>query len=205
VPTVVFIERDGRAQTAAALDGGSLARLCDEADAPVPFHCRRGNCGTCRIEVLQGADQLLPPQAHELRLLALLGLSPERHRLACQAQMQAGAAELRLRPLGRRAPRPRSVRFPVELRPGAMRVPAPATGAEDILVTGAARLNPGAVILFDFRPPDTSLRRQVMARVTTVEPAGPTAAGHGHAVVGAELLEDDDFLASLFPPAAPDA
>lgn len=202
MPTVVFIGPDGRSQAAEAPEGGSLAQLCDAADSPVPFHCRRGNCGTCRVEVLQGAGQLLPPQAPELRLLALLGLPPERHRLACQAQMQAGGAELRLRPLGRKAPRHPSVRVPVEFGPDAMRVPALATGAEDILVTGADRLDSGTVILFDFRPPGAPQRRQVMARVSAIEPLGTTPEGHERALVAAELLEDDDLLVSLLPAAA---
>jgi ferredoxin len=203
MPTVVFTDTDGRLLTISAPEGGSLARLCDEVDSPVPLHCRRGNCGTCRIEVLQGADQLLPPQAQELRLLALLGLAPACHRLACQARMQPGTARLQLRPLGRKAPRPRSVRIPVELGPGAMRVRMPATIAGNVLITGADSLDRGAVVLFDFHPPGASGRRQVMARVSTIESDGPGAGGHERAVATVELLEHDDVLVSLVRPAVP--
>jgi len=201
MPTVVFIDPFGRAHTAAALDGGGLARLCDEVDSPVPFHCRRGTCGTCRVEVLKGADELLPPQAGELQLLALLGLSPERHRLACQAQMRPGWASLELRPLGRKAPKLRSVRVPIVHAAGAMRVLAQDTGAGEILVTGAEEITAGAVVLLDFTQPDTPRARQVMARIAGVESISPAAAGGLRLMTTVELLEHDDFLVSLFPPA----
>jgi 2Fe-2S ferredoxin len=95
---VVFELRAGGAPvTADAPEGGSLADLCDRIDAPIPFSCRSANCGTCRIEVLEGADELLPANDEELDVLDIVGLVPPKHRLACQSEMKAGSGVLRIR------------------------------------------------------------------------------------------------------------
>jgi ferredoxin len=80
-----------------APEGGSLADLCDAVDAPIPFSCRSANCGTCRIEVLEGADLLLPPQDDELDVLDIFMVAPPKFRLACQSQMLPGLGTLRIR------------------------------------------------------------------------------------------------------------
>jgi ferredoxin len=76
--------------------GGRLLDLCDEAGAPVPFSCRSASCGTCRVEVLEGAGLLSPPGAHEREVLELFGDGPDR-RLACVAVVLSGPGRLRLR------------------------------------------------------------------------------------------------------------
>jgi ferredoxin len=47
--------------------------------------------------VLEGSSELLPPQDEELDVLDIFGLSPQTHRLACQAKMRPGVATLRVR------------------------------------------------------------------------------------------------------------
>jgi 2Fe-2S ferredoxin len=79
-------------------EGGALVDVCDEHAAPVPFSCKSANCGTCRVEVLEGAAELLPPEDEELDVLEIFA-SPPTHRLACQAKMRAGLATLRVRPV----------------------------------------------------------------------------------------------------------
>src|SRR5215831_17781522 len=81
-----------------APDGGALADLCDEHEAAVPFSCRSANCGTCRIDVLEGIDLLAPPADDELDVLDLFGDDPLKRRLTCQARMQPGDGVLRIRP-----------------------------------------------------------------------------------------------------------
>jgi ferredoxin len=75
---------------------GRLLDACDEAGAPVCFSCRGGDCGTCRVEVLAGADRLSPPSADEAETLRRLGAAPE-DRLACQVRVRRGPGLVRLR------------------------------------------------------------------------------------------------------------
>jgi len=55
----------------AAPNGGSLADLCDEHAAPIPFACRDANCGACRVEVLEGASELCEADPDEARLIGV--------------------------------------------------------------------------------------------------------------------------------------
>jgi ferredoxin len=99
VPVVVFESPHGPAVEVSAPDGGPLVDLCDALCAPVPFSCRGANCGTCRIDVLEGGDLLEPPEDDELDVLILFDDFPSRRRLACQARLRGGAGTLRVRPV----------------------------------------------------------------------------------------------------------
>src|SRR5687767_8842495 len=91
MPTITFESRDGSRQTTAdAPDGGAIADLCDDHAAPIPFSCRSASCATCHIEVLDGADVLLPPEDEELDVLDAIASSPPRFRLACCAKLRPG-------------------------------------------------------------------------------------------------------------------
>jgi ferredoxin len=81
----VTVEADGR-----------LLDACDEVSAPVAFSCRSANCGTCRVEVLAGADLLEPPRADEVEVLALTSARTY-ERLACQVVVRPGPGLVRLR------------------------------------------------------------------------------------------------------------
>jgi ferredoxin len=81
-----------------APDGARLVDLCDERCAPVPFSCRSASCGTCRVDVLEGADRLEPPRDEELDVLDIFGDDPARRRLCCQARALPGEGRIRVRP-----------------------------------------------------------------------------------------------------------
>jgi ferredoxin len=99
VPTIEFEANPlGGPKTAEVPDGGALLDICDATYAPVPFSCRSATCGTCHIEVLEGADLLVSPDATELELLDLLR-GPANSRLACQAVIKPGPGRVRLRPI----------------------------------------------------------------------------------------------------------
>jgi ferredoxin len=99
VPIIVFQSLDGAPTVEAdAPDGACLVDLCDERNAPVPFSCRSASCGTCRVEVLEGAELLEPPRDEELDVLDIFGDDPARRRLACQARARPGAGRIRVRP-----------------------------------------------------------------------------------------------------------
>lgn len=89
----------GPARTLIAATRARLLDLCDEARAPVRFGCRAARCTTCRIEVIEGAEALEPPEIEEAELLAATGAPPS-VRLACQAVVREGSGRVRLRWIG---------------------------------------------------------------------------------------------------------
>lgn len=99
MPTIEF-EGAGIAgdKTAEAPTGGDLLDICDEVLAPVAFSCRSASCGTCHIEVFEGADLLEDPEEDERDLLDILD-GPENARLACQAKVKPGPGLVRIRPI----------------------------------------------------------------------------------------------------------
>jgi len=96
VPSVAFQRPGGTVAEVDVPGGARLLDLCDALQAPVPFSCRSASCGTCRIEILEGADLLEPPREDELEVLAVFGDDPGRRRLACQARVRPGAGRLRV-------------------------------------------------------------------------------------------------------------
>lgn len=94
MPTIVF-ERTGFVVDVP--EGGRVLDLCDEYPrAGIPFSCRDANCGTCRLEVLEGEALCEPADEDERSLLAHLGNRP-RMRLGCQLVLKSGEGRVRLR------------------------------------------------------------------------------------------------------------
>ena len=94
---VVFESSGAPSVEADAPDGARLVDLCDDRGAAVPFSCRSASCGTCRIDVLEGAELLDAPRDEELDILDIFGDDPGRRRLACQARVGAGTGRVRVR------------------------------------------------------------------------------------------------------------
>lgn len=61
---------------------------CDELG--IVFGCRNGMCRTCESEVLEGMENLSPPNEKE----RMHGLSPT-HRLMCQAEIKNGTVVIK--------------------------------------------------------------------------------------------------------------
>ena len=98
MPRVRFEAHETDALEIEAPRGARLVDLCDEHTAPVPFSCRSASCGTCRVDILEGADLLEPPRDEELDVLDIFGDDPSRRRLACQARFKAADGLLRVKP-----------------------------------------------------------------------------------------------------------
>src|SRR5665213_420598 len=99
MPEVIFAPTEGERLAVEAPDGGSLGDLCDEVGAPVTFSCRSATCGSCRVEVLEGVDLLVPADADERDLLAsFASVASATYRLACQAIMRQGPGRIVLSP-----------------------------------------------------------------------------------------------------------
>ena len=64
-------------------DGTCLAETCEKAG--IPFSCNSGVCGTCQIEVLEGADNLNELNKEEQDLAM-----DRNHRLGCQCVIKSG-------------------------------------------------------------------------------------------------------------------
>jgi ferredoxin len=60
--------------------------LDDSGSHGLPIACRGGNCGTCRVRVLEGEHALVPPAAAEQNLLDLCG-AKRNERLGCQIRV----------------------------------------------------------------------------------------------------------------------
>jgi ferredoxin len=73
----------------AATDGERLLDVLDDsAGHGLPLACRGGNCGTCRVRVLEGESALAQPTAAERKLLDLCG-AQRSERLGCQIRVSA--------------------------------------------------------------------------------------------------------------------
>ena len=81
MPRIRFDTSD-REVTFADGDEVNLLRVAIRNDCGIPFKCASGNCGTDRVRVLEGADQLVPPRRRERERLG--ELAAEGYRLACQ-------------------------------------------------------------------------------------------------------------------------
>jgi ferredoxin len=97
VPKIEFLGNSiGPTKVVDLETGGELVDICDHYFAPIPFSCRSASCGTCHIEILEGAGLLFPPEEQETELLDILG-SDGTTRLACQVRVKPGPGLLRIR------------------------------------------------------------------------------------------------------------
>ena len=83
--TIIFKETD---QEVEVEDGTSIKEACEQAG--VIFGCEDGYCGTCRISIGEGEENLEPKNRNELDLT---GNDPKR-RLACQCKIDSDIIEI---------------------------------------------------------------------------------------------------------------
>ena len=79
---VAFDCPDGSSYVATAKDGDSLVLTAGRGPQPISTACTDGTCGTCRVDVLAGADSLTIAGPHELKTKADVGV-PDAQRLGC--------------------------------------------------------------------------------------------------------------------------
>ena len=70
-------------------DGDSLQEVCEDK-FNIPFGCKDGICGTCRIKVVEGNENLSEKNEHEKDMF------PEdpNERLACQCILKSGIVKI---------------------------------------------------------------------------------------------------------------
>lgn len=98
MPTIEILRSEHGPAVTLEVDGGRLLDACDDARAPIAFSCRSASCGTCRVEVLAGAELLYPPGPDELEVLTIFAAAPT-ERLACSAIVRPGPGLIRLGPV----------------------------------------------------------------------------------------------------------
>jgi ferredoxin len=81
-----------------APSGARLLDVLDDLDDAhgLPLACRGGNCGICRVRVVEGEHELKQPLAAELAQLAQYGAQAG-VRLGCQICVSANASGSRVR------------------------------------------------------------------------------------------------------------
>lgn len=99
MPTIAFVEEDQRTTDVVAEQHSILLASLGTMGVDMDSDCRQGDCGTCKVQVLEGADRLSAPSAKETetleKILAVLrqqiphkdwsGISL---RLACQSRVE---------------------------------------------------------------------------------------------------------------------
>jgi len=68
-------------------DGAQIDEVCE--DSGIPFSCNSGVCGTCQIEILEGAENLgkLNEEEEELGM-------DRNNRLSCQCHIISGTVKI---------------------------------------------------------------------------------------------------------------
>lgn len=81
----VEIKNDGK--KVVVPDGSLLAEL--DGKSSVLFACKAGSCGSCKVKVLEGMENLEPPDEIEQAGLATFGTG-ENERLLCMCRIKKG-------------------------------------------------------------------------------------------------------------------
>ncbi len=91
---LAVLDSEGEEQvvTGSAMD--SLVYISGNMARPIGTGCSDSTCATCRVEVLEGEDNLNAQQAAERATLKANGHS-EDLRLGCQTRLQEGTARVR--------------------------------------------------------------------------------------------------------------
>ena len=72
--------------------GTKLSEQLTIINSPLLFGCRTGICGTCLVQVEEGADTLTAPEPDEKEALEVYAPGNARARLACQIILNATIA-----------------------------------------------------------------------------------------------------------------
>jgi len=69
------------------VDGQPIAEACETAG--IPFSCNSGVCGTCQIEIIEGAENINDLNREETELAM-----DRTHRLGCQCKILGGTVRV---------------------------------------------------------------------------------------------------------------
>jgi ferredoxin len=92
---VTFECPDGTSYVTQAKEGDSLVLAAGRGSQPISTGCTDSSCGTCRVDVLAGAESLTDSYEHELKTKADVGV-PDAQRLGCQAGVIGPGVRVRI-------------------------------------------------------------------------------------------------------------
>jgi ferredoxin len=87
---------DGSAHDVACEPRYTLVMASQSIETPIATGCPDGQCGGCNVDVLDGADALLPPAAAETKLLSEKHGGRANVRLACHAKVGGSGAVVKV-------------------------------------------------------------------------------------------------------------
>lgn len=91
--TLTVVSQKGE-QTTESVPESTLLAISGRMKNPIASGCSDSSCGTCRVEVLEGADNLTGQDAKERGTLKENGY-PTTYRLACRTELVGGAATVK--------------------------------------------------------------------------------------------------------------
>ena len=83
---VTFTLPDGSSYEVQAKQGDTLVMASGRGPAPIATGCADSSCGTCQVEVLEGAESLTAADEAEAETKKANAV-PEAHRLGCRAEV----------------------------------------------------------------------------------------------------------------------
>ena len=106
MPTIRFVTSDCAVDFPEG-DDVNLLRVAIRNECDVPYKCASGNCGTDRVRVVDGAENLSPMRKRERERLG--DLAEQGYRLCCQTYAIGDVSLVGSRPEGARRPLGRQV------------------------------------------------------------------------------------------------
>ncbi|MDP7116135.1 MAG: 2Fe-2S iron-sulfur cluster-binding protein [Candidatus Woesearchaeota archaeon] len=85
----IIFQVDGDQKEKELADGEHVQKTCEALG--VPFGCKSGLCGTCKVDVLEGAENLGELTDQEINMER-----DAQHRLACQCSIKQGNVKIKL-------------------------------------------------------------------------------------------------------------
>jgi len=92
--TLILVDGDGNEQTYDGGAGDTPLFISGNMKKPIGSGCNDSSCATCRIEVLEGAENLAPQDERERETLKENGHS-EDLRLGCRTEILKGTIKVR--------------------------------------------------------------------------------------------------------------
>lgn len=86
MPRITFVTSGQVLDLPPADDPPNLLRVSIRNDCGLPWRCATGTCGTDRVRVLEGAENIAPPRRRERDRLG--DLIDQGYRLACQSYVE---------------------------------------------------------------------------------------------------------------------